>query len=65
VNQSKSTTMNFRYQNLSAVQVVSTAKQDSGQPPACANWKGRRARIYFFQRHDKHFAGDVSAIQFF
>jgi Tfp pilus assembly protein PilF len=62
VNQS--TTMNFRYQNLSEVQVVSTAKQDSGQPPACANWKGRRARIYFFQRHDKHFAGDLSAIQF-
>jgi Tfp pilus assembly protein PilF len=65
VNQSKSTTMNFRYQNLSDVQVASTAKQDSGQPPACANWKGRRARIYFFQRHDKHFAGDVSTIQFF
>jgi Tfp pilus assembly protein PilF len=65
VNQSKSTTMNFRYQNLSEVQVASTAKQDSGQPPACANWKGRRARIYFFQRRDKHFAGDLSAIQFF
>jgi Tfp pilus assembly protein PilF len=58
-------TMNFRFQNFADVQVVSTAKQDSGQAPACAEWKGRRARIYFFKVKDKHFAGDLSTIQFF
>jgi hypothetical protein len=57
--------LNFRYQDLSEVQVVTAAKQDSGQAPACSNWKGRRARIYFFKVKDKMFAGDLSTIQFF
>jgi Tfp pilus assembly protein PilF len=59
------TTMNFRFQNFADVQVVSSAKQDSGLPPACENWKGRRARIYFFKVNDKLYAGDLSTIQFF
>jgi tetratricopeptide (TPR) repeat protein len=59
------TILNFRYQDLSEVQVASAAKQDSGQAPACSNWKGRRARIYFFKVKDKMFAGDLSTIQFF
>jgi hypothetical protein len=59
------TILNFKYRDLSEVQVVSAAKQDSGQAPACSNWKGRRARIYFFKVKDKMFAGDLSTIQFF
>jgi tetratricopeptide (TPR) repeat protein len=59
------TVMNFRFQDFTDVQVVSLAKGDSGQAPACQNWKGRRARIYFFKVKDKEFAGDLSTIQFF
>jgi Tfp pilus assembly protein PilF len=59
------TTMNFRFQNFADVQVVSTANQDSGKAPSCQDWKGRRARIYFFKVKDKQFAGDLSTIQFF
>lgn len=59
------TIMNFRFEDFAGIQVVSSAKQDSGQAPACQNWKGRRARIYFFKVKDKQFAGDLSTIQFF
>jgi Tfp pilus assembly protein PilF len=59
------TTVNFHFQDITGVQVVSTAKQDSGQTPACGDWKSRRVRIYFYKTKDKPFAGDVNTIQFF
>ncbi len=59
------TTMNFYFQDITGVRVVSTAKQDSGQTPACGEWKNRRVRLYFYKTKDKSFAGDVDTIQFF
>ena len=59
------TTMNFHFQDITGVQVVSTAKQDSGQTPACGDWKNRRVRLYFYKTKDKSFAGNVNTIQFF
>jgi Tfp pilus assembly protein PilF len=59
------TTMNFRFAGFAGLEVVSTAKQDSGSAPPCANWKGRRVRIYFFKGKTKEFAGDLNTIQFF
>jgi hypothetical protein len=45
--------------------VLSTAKLDAGEPPACANWKGRRARLYFYKLKSKEYMGDLDTIQFF
>lgn len=58
------TTMNFRFPSLNAIDVVSTAKEDSGKAPACGNWKGRHVRLYFFKVKDKEFTGEVSTLQF-
>jgi len=59
------TTMNFRFTDFAELEVLSTAKQDSEQPPACPNWKGRRVRVYFYKLKDKSFTGDLNTIQFF
>ena len=39
--------MKFQYSSLNKLYVVSTGKEGSGQAPACTDWKGRRARLYF------------------
>jgi len=57
--------MKFQYSSLSTLYVVSTAKEDSGQAPACSEWKGRRARLYFYQTKDRPYAGELNTIQFF
>ena len=57
--------MKFRYSSLSTLYVASTAKEDSGQAPACSEWKGRRARLYFYQTKDRPYAGELNTIQFF
>jgi tetratricopeptide (TPR) repeat protein len=57
--------MKFQYSSLSALSVVSTAKEDSGQVPACTEWKGRRVRLYFYQTKDRPYAGELNTIQFF
>jgi tetratricopeptide (TPR) repeat protein len=59
------TTMSFRFSDFADLQVVSTAKQDSNQPPACGAWKGRRVRIYFYKLKEKGVLGEVATIQFF
>jgi Tfp pilus assembly protein PilF len=59
------TLLNFRFPDFAGLEIVSTAKQDSGQVPACASWKGRRVRLYFFKVKDKAFTGDLNTIQFF
>ena len=57
--------MKFQYSSLNKLYVVSTAKEDSGQAPACTDWKGRRARLYFYQTKDRPYAGELNTIQFF
>ena len=57
--------MKFRFADSSTLQVVTTAKQDSDEPPACSNWKGRRVRLYFCKVRDKEFTGELDTIQFF
>lgn len=57
--------LKFLYSSLNALQVVSSAKEDSGEVPACSTWKGRRARLYFYQTKDKPYAGELETIQFF
>ncbi|MGB9472467.1 MAG: hypothetical protein WBQ59_24195 [Candidatus Acidiferrum sp.] len=57
--------LSFRFQNIAGVEVVTTAKQDSGNAPACDAWKGRRVRIYFYKVKDKQAIGDLNTIQFF
>ncbi len=57
--------LSFRFQNIVAVEVVTSAKQDSGSAPACDAWKGRRVRIYFYKVKDKQVIGDLNTIQFF
>lgn len=57
--------LSFRFQKMTGVEVVTTAKQDSGNAPACDAWKGRRVRIYFYKVKDKQVMGDLNTIQFF
>ena len=57
-------TMNFRFPSFDEIDVVSTAKQDAGTAPACADWKGRHVRLYFFKVKEKGFAGELSTLQF-
>lgn len=57
--------MKFLYSDLSRLYVVSTAKEDSGQAPACSDWKGHRVRLYFYQTKDRPYAGELNTIQFF
>jgi len=59
------TAMKFRFADSATLQVVTTAKQDSAEPPACSNWKGRRVRLYFYKLKDKEFLGELDTIQFF
>ncbi|MGB7436540.1 MAG: DUF1570 domain-containing protein [Candidatus Acidiferrum sp.] len=59
------TSMTFRFAAFSVLQILSTAKQDSGVPPACANWNSRRVRLYFYKSKQKQVTGDLNTIQFF
>jgi len=54
--------MKLQYSSLDKLYVVSTAKEDSRQAPACRDWKGRRARLYFYQTKARPYAGEL---QFF
>ena len=56
--------MHFRFSDFAALQVITTAKQDSGNAPACSNWKRRHVRLYFYKLKDPHVTGDLSTIQF-
>jgi tetratricopeptide (TPR) repeat protein len=59
------TTMNFWYPDIAGLEVVSTAKEDAGGAPACANWKGRHVRLYFYKVGKKEFTGDLNTVQFY
>jgi tetratricopeptide (TPR) repeat protein len=58
-------TMRFVYSSLAGLSLVEGLTEDTGHAPACANWKGRRARLFFFQTKDKPYAGELQTIQFF
>jgi hypothetical protein len=58
-------TMNFWFPDFAGLEVVSTAKQDRGDTPACANWTGRHVRLYFYKVRKKDFTGDLSTVQFY
>lgn len=58
-------TLSFRFLNLAAVRIVTSAKQDNDGPPTCANWKGRRVRLYFYKVKEKGIIGEVDVVQFF
>lgn len=56
--------MSFRFADFAALQILTTAKQDSGTAPGCSVWKGRRVRLYFYKVKEPHFTGDLNTIQF-
>jgi hypothetical protein len=57
--------LRFFYAKVSALYVVSTAKEDSGQAPACSAWTSRRARLYFYKTKDRPYTGELDTIQFY
>ena len=57
--------LKFHFADFAAVDVVTSVAQDSGEPPACANWKGRRVRLYLYNSTEKDYLGEVNTIQFF
>ncbi len=57
--------MRFKIVDLTELQIAEGNKDISDHAPACADWKGRRARLYFYKLKDKEFAGELSTVQFF
>jgi tetratricopeptide (TPR) repeat protein len=57
--------MKFTYSSLKDVYVVSDAPQDAKAAPACAAWKDRRVRLYFYKSKNKPYAGEIDTLQFF
>jgi tetratricopeptide (TPR) repeat protein len=57
--------LRFKFQDIKQLQVAEGNKDISDHAPPCADWKGRRARLYFYQLKDKEFAGELSTVQFF
>lgn len=57
--------MKFTYSSLAKLSVVEGLTEDSGNAPVCADWKGRRARLFFYQTKDKPYAGELETVQFF
>ncbi len=57
--------MRFKIVDIEELQIAEGNKDVSDHAPACADWKGRRARLYFYKLKDKEFAGELSTVQFF
>jgi len=57
--------MKFIYSSLAKLTVVEGLTEDSGKAPACTEWKGKRARLFFYPTEDKPYAGDLRTVQFF
>ncbi len=57
--------LRFKIVDIKQLQVAEGNTDVSDHAPACADWKGRRARLYFYQLKDKEFAGELSTVQFF
>ena len=56
--------MKFFYSSLSALQVMGGAEGKSAPPP-CADWKGKKARFYFYTTKNKPFAGELITVVLF
>jgi tetratricopeptide (TPR) repeat protein len=56
--------MKFFYSRLSALQVIGGAEGKSAPPP-CAEWKGKKARFYFYTTKNKPYAGELSTVLLF
>jgi uncharacterized membrane protein len=57
--------LRFKIVDIKQLQIAEGNKDISDHAPACADWQGRRARLYFYQLKDKEFAGELSTVQFF
>ena len=55
--------MKFHYADVSQVQVTSEGK--SAAAPACAAWKGQRAKVTFHPALNEAYDGELMTIQFF
>jgi tetratricopeptide (TPR) repeat protein len=58
-------TMAFRILEFDDLQVLIRDQDVSRHPPACAEWKGRHARLFFYKLKEKNYAGELSTVQFF
>jgi hypothetical protein len=57
--------MRFKIVDITELQIAEGNQDISGHAPACADWKSRRARLYFYKLKDQEFAGELSTVQFF
>ncbi len=57
--------LRFKIVDVKQLQIAEGNQNISDHAPACADWKGRRARLYFYQLNDKEFAGELGTVQFF
>ncbi len=60
-----SRTLVFRIPSLDNLQVLQKNADVSAHPPACSEWKARRARLFFYKWKGKEYYGELSTIQFF
>ncbi len=58
-------TMSFRIPSFDDLQVLVNNVDVSAHPPACSEWKGKHARLYFYKLKNKEYTGELSTIQFF
>ena len=56
--------MKFFYSSLSKLQVIGGA-EGKGAPPPCSEWKGKKARIYFYRTKTEHYVGELSTVMLF
>ena len=56
--------MKFFYPSLQALQIIGGAKGQSEAPP-CSDWKGKKARLYFYRTTNKPYAGELATVMVF
>jgi len=56
--------MRFFYSSLSKLQVIGGA-EGKNAPPPCSEWKGKKARIYFYRTKTEHYVGELSTVMLF
>ena len=56
--------MKFFYSRLSTLQVIGGTEGKSAPPP-CSDWKGKKARFYFYSTKNKPYAGKLSSVMLF
>lgn len=56
--------MKFFYPSLKTLQIVGGARGQNEAPP-CTDWKGKKARFYFYATKTKPYAGELAAVMLF